>query len=226
MARIPNAMRLNLRLLLFLLLAPALPSEAELEWETVSAELTVPASGQVRHTFRFKNTGNETIHIESAKSSCSCVVVELGALSIPPGQSGELLAVSKPSPGSPPGSERGARIEVTTAEAPIRPHLLRIKLRTAREAGLEPAVLWWKAGGAALAKETQVQVPAGATVRLSEEALLSTEVECILAEPKDGRAVLSVRPRSTRQRLDLRLPVEFTTPGGVPERRTLFIRVE
>lgn len=226
MARIPNAMRLNLRLLLFLLLTPAIRSHAELEWETVSAELTVPASGQVRHSFRFKNTGLETVHIESAKSSCSCVVVELGALSIAPGQGGELVAVSKPAPASPPGSERGARIEVTTAEAPVRPHLLKIKLRTARVASLEPAVLWWKAGGPAAAKETQVLVPTGAAVRLSEDALQSTEVDCVLAEPKDGKVVLSVRPRSTRQRLDLRLPLEFTLPGSPPERRTLFIRVE
>jgi len=219
-------MRLNLRLLLFLLLTPTLRSHAELEWESVSAELTVPAPGEIRHSFRFKNTGAETIHIESVKSSCSCVVVELGSLAIAPGQTGELVAVSQPSPASPPGSERGARIEVRTAEAPVRPHVLRIKLRTAREASLEPALLWWKTGAATALKEVQVHVPFGATVRLSEEALQQTEVECALSEVKDGKAALSVRPRSTRQRLDLRLPVEFTSSGSPPERRTLFIRVE
>lgn len=219
-------MRLKRSLILCLLISAGARAGAELEWETLSAELTAPSTGQVRHSFRFKNTGKETINIENAKSSCSCIMVELSARSIAPGESGELVAVSKPDPGSPPGSERGARIEVTTAEAPIKPHTLRIKLRKDREAGLEPAVLWWKTGGAAVARETLVQVPIGVSVRLSEEALQQTEVECVLSDVNNGgTAVLSVRPRSTRQPLELRLPLEFDAPGKTPQRRTLFIRV-
>lgn len=227
MARLPITMLLKRSLILCLLLSAGARAGAELEWETLSAELTSPPAGQVRHSFRFKNTGRETIHIENAKSSCSCIMVELGERNIAPGESGELVAVSKPAPGSPPGSERGARIEVTTAEAPVKPHILRIKLRTDREAGLEPAVLWWQAGAPALAKETVVQVPFGTAVRLTDEALQHAEVECVLSEVKNGgTAILSVRPRSTRQPLELRLPLEFTSPGKTPERRTLFLRVQ
>jgi hypothetical protein len=215
------------RLILGLLLATAFHARAELEWETVSAELTVAAEDRGIHAFRFKNTGPDTIHIEDAKSSCSCVVVELGARTIAPGEGGELLALFKPAPGFPAGGERGAHIKVTTAETPAKPHVLRIKLRTDREASLEPAVLWWKRGSKAVAKETLVQVPLGAAVRLSEEALRQPDLECLLSEVQNGAsAVLSVRPRSTRQPLDIRLALEFTAPGNAPKVRTLFIRVQ
>ena len=49
---------------------------------------TVNDGEKVKHTYKFKNTGNEPLIIASAKGSCGCTVPKWPSEPIAPGQSG------------------------------------------------------------------------------------------------------------------------------------------
>jgi hypothetical protein len=52
-----------------------------------------------KHTFRFKNTGNEPLTIISAKASCGCTIPKKPEEPVMPGEYGELEVVFKPKQG-------------------------------------------------------------------------------------------------------------------------------
>ena len=51
---------------------------------------TVKEGEKVRHTYKFKNTGNEPLVISSAKGSCGCTVPKWPSEPIAPGASGQI----------------------------------------------------------------------------------------------------------------------------------------
>lgn len=46
----------------------------------------------VKHVFKFKNTGDDTLRLSNVLSTCGCTIPEWTKKPIPPGGSGEILA--------------------------------------------------------------------------------------------------------------------------------------
>lgn len=75
---------------------------------------------KVRHTYKFKNTGNEPLIITSAKGSCGCTVPQWPKDPIPPGGSGQ-IDVEFDSKGKP--GKQTKRVTVTANTVPAQTFL-------------------------------------------------------------------------------------------------------
>jgi hypothetical protein len=78
---------------------------------------TVTDGEKVRHTYKFKNTGNEPLVISSAKGSCGCTVPKWPSEPIPPGGSGQ-IDVEFDSKGKP--GKQTKRVTVTANTVPAQ----------------------------------------------------------------------------------------------------------
>ena len=81
---------------------------------------TVDDGEKVRHTYKFKNTGNEPLIITSAKGSCGCTVPKWPADPIPPGGDGQ-IDVEFDSKGKP--GKQTKRVTVTANTVPAQTFL-------------------------------------------------------------------------------------------------------
>lgn len=81
---------------------------------------TVMDGEKVKHTYKFKNTGNEPLIITSAKGSCGCTVPKWPSEPIPPGGSGQIDVEfdSKCKPG-----KQTKRVTVTANTVPAQTFL-------------------------------------------------------------------------------------------------------
>lgn len=75
---------------------------------------------KVRHTYKFKNTGNEPLIISSAKGSCGCTVPQWPKDPIAPGESGQ-IDVEFDSKGKP--GKQTKRVTVTANTVPAQTFL-------------------------------------------------------------------------------------------------------
>lgn len=67
---------------------------------------TIKAGEKVKHTFKFKNTGNEPLVLSDARSTCGCTVPTWPREPIAPGKSGEITVVFDSSGKGGPQSKR------------------------------------------------------------------------------------------------------------------------
>lgn len=81
---------------------------------------TVTDGEKVKHTYKFKNTGNEPLIISSAKGSCGCTVPKFSSDPIPPGGSGQ-IDVEFDSKGKP--GKQTKRVTVTANTVPAQTFL-------------------------------------------------------------------------------------------------------
>ena len=81
---------------------------------------TVDDGEKVRHTYKFKNTGNEPLIISSAKGSCGCTVPKWSSDPIAPGQTG-VIDVEFDSKGKP--GKQTKRVTVTANTVPAQTFL-------------------------------------------------------------------------------------------------------
>jgi len=75
---------------------------------------------KVRHTYKFKNTGNEPLIISSAKGSCGCTVPKFSSDPVAPGQTG-VIDVEFDSKGKP--GKQTKRVTVTANTVPAQTFL-------------------------------------------------------------------------------------------------------
>jgi hypothetical protein len=81
---------------------------------------TVEEGEKVKHTYKFKNTGNEPLIIASAKGSCGCTVPKWPSDPIAPGQTG-VIDVEFDSKGKP--GKQTKRVTVTANTVPAQTFL-------------------------------------------------------------------------------------------------------
>ena len=81
---------------------------------------TVDDGEKVKHTYKFKNTGNEPLVISNAKGSCGCTVPKYSTDPIAPGGTGEIVVEfdSKGKPG-----KQTKRVTVTANTVPAQTFL-------------------------------------------------------------------------------------------------------
>jgi len=107
--------------------AAALPALADLEWETQRINHTASiADDKAEVAFKFTNTGDKPVTIESVRTSCGCTTAELDKKTYAPGGSGKVtttfafgdrtgtqhkritIRTSTPAPGIAPGIAPGS----------------------------------------------------------------------------------------------------------------------
>ena len=81
---------------------------------------TVEEGEHVKHTYKFKNTGNEPLIIASAKGSCGCTVPKFSSDPVAPGQTG-VIDVEFDSKGKP--GKQTKRVTVTANTVPAQTFL-------------------------------------------------------------------------------------------------------
>lgn len=81
---------------------------------------TVKEGEKVKHTYKFKNTGNEPLVISSAKGSCGCTVPKWPSEPIAPGATGQ-IDVEFDSKGKP--GKQTKRVTVTANTVPAQSFL-------------------------------------------------------------------------------------------------------
>lgn len=84
---------------------------------------TIKQDTENKHVFKFTNTGNEPLIIESASGSCGCTVPNYPKQPIPPGGTGEIEVEYKP------GKQENAQTKTVTIVANTEPRetVLRVK---------------------------------------------------------------------------------------------------
>ncbi|WP_083261184.1 DUF1573 domain-containing protein [Crocinitomix algicola] len=104
------------------------PADNKLEATTIEYMQEKHNFGNVRypsenlHTFRFKNTGNAPLVIESAKASCGCTVPNKPEEPIMPGEFGEMDVIFRPKEGQ-AGQVVTKRVTVTANTEPKQTYL-------------------------------------------------------------------------------------------------------
>ncbi|WP_309382430.1 DUF1573 domain-containing protein [Cerasicoccus frondis] len=142
-------------LILFFSLLATLVLNAELVFETTSVDGGVAKLGEKEFVakFPFKNTGDSTITILSAKSSCGCTVPALAKKVYAPGESGEITATFSFDART---GHQQKTISVITDSEPKRA-TLRLEITIPEIMTIKPRVVFWNVGSEPLeAKQFQV----------------------------------------------------------------------
>ncbi len=79
---------------LFLMLATfsfAQQKQAKITFENIAIDFGDIKEGEIKkHTFKFKNTGNDILVLFDIRTTCGCTATEWTRQPIPPGESGEV----------------------------------------------------------------------------------------------------------------------------------------
>lgn len=212
----------NMSLLCFLLgLGNAL---GDLVWENPTQSVAAPPSGkEARVMFPFQNTGTYPLHIETIQTSCACLTAELSKRVIAAGERGTLTAkirtIGKP-------ASRTATIELVTAEAPSKPIRLQFEIQEPFTPSIEPALLWWEAGGDPRPRTAIVRLPKDAVLKTPQLPAESPFYSTVTSPTDDLVWKIAITPRRNDAPAEAQLPLEYLLPkSGAPEKLTLFLRI-
>ena len=84
---------------------------------------TIDEGDKVEHIFKFKNSGDEPLIINSAKGSCGCTVPEYPKDPIAPGKTGEIKVTYKP------GKQKGVQTKTVTIIGNTNPSTTQIRIK-------------------------------------------------------------------------------------------------
>lgn len=145
-------------LMALLLMAPGLWAALEFETTSVNGGTVGHEQKQFVAKFPFKNTGDSTIKILSANSSCGCTVPALSKDVYAPGESGEITATFDF--GARTGRQQ-KNITVVTDGEPQR-ITLRLSVTIPEVLTIQPRVVFWNIGAEEIGpKEFQITLGEG-----------------------------------------------------------------
>ena len=142
------------------------PVLADLEWQTQRINYTASiADDKAEVAFRFTNTGDLPVTIESVRTSCGCTTAKLDKHIYQPGETGEVTAVfafgdrtgaqhkritvksSEPAPGSSPGSN-SAEGDSSESEPVVHEDYLYLKVTIPEPVKVRPRIVYRRPGEA------------------------------------------------------------------------------
>jgi hypothetical protein len=137
----PNHLKL---IVLVMLLGLAQRGHAELKWEQTVIELhPAPGDKSALGTFKYRNEGDQPVHIKSVQTSCGCTTTSKMKDVIAPGESGELAATLKI--GSSLGTvtlNKTVTVETDDPKSPVTELTLRAVIPPLIE--LQPSFVYWQ----------------------------------------------------------------------------------
>jgi hypothetical protein len=118
---------------------------SSLAWgqDKISTEVIEGEQMEVKAAFPFKNTGDHSVTITGAQSSCGCTTAALDKKTYAPGESGQIAVVFHPADRT---GMQEKYITVTTDEPNQPPVKLLFEINIKQFLTVEPRLLAWKVG--------------------------------------------------------------------------------
>lgn len=195
------------------LFALAQSALASLKWEQTQVELhPKPGEATAVGSFKYKNEGNETIHIKSVHTSCGCTTAERKKDDIAPGESGEITATFKI--GSSTGTAtKTVQVETDDPSAPIMVLTLRAIIPQMVE--IQPTFLYWENSEAPKVKLIKVKTAKELQVQKLNVTSSSPVFETKVTSNRTNEFQIEVKPHDTSRALNATLTVQPDN-GGKP----------
>lgn len=181
-------------------------ASAALTWDTNQVELHPKISDKtaVAH-FKFKNTGDKPVKINSVHPSCGCTTAKLAHDVIAPNESGEITATFNI--GQRTGVQRKT-ITVMTDDQPDTPTILTLTTNIPQLLTVTPVFLFWSAKDELSPKSIKVTVGA------------EYPVEKLTVTPTDKAIATEVKPGADKKTFEI---VVTPTASGRPINASLKI---
>jgi hypothetical protein len=198
---------------------------AELKWDTLTIERSVPADvTKVEAVFRFRNAGPAPVTIETLTPACSCTAVHVPKPTYAPGEAGEIRAVLDT--GGRPGRREGT-INLTTDDQPGQTTVLTIAADVRALFTCEPRVILWKQGEPALEKPVEIRAEPGERI-LGVSPQADPAAASVRTEAVDGGLAfrLWLRPLSAGAPATIQVPVLVRMEGHAPPPARIFLIVK
>jgi len=184
-----------------------------MEWEKTTEEIATDGVGPRNVSFRFKNTGERPIIIQSVSTSCGCTVIKPEKREYGPGEVGVLPVTHKPLPG---GGVRSYRINVQTDEGGGRQHTLFLRVTNQPRFALQPRVVTWEQGEQRGAKKLELRVkvddPSKVVAARADKDVVDVS---IIDEQEPGRKTVVITPKAEMGGFSGRVRVQLVTEPAV-----------
>jgi hypothetical protein len=180
--------------------------------------------GQTAETalFRFTNTSEQEIRIESVRASCGCTAPELKKRVYAPGESGEVKAIF--TFGSRVGEQRKPVVVKTSEPATYQ---LTIRGTIPELVRLQPRMVRWSLGEEPMVKTISIEVSPEAHLRFVDLEPSNGDF-AVQASPgeKEGQQIVSLIPKSTEKQTRASINARFENAEGetVLHRLYAFVR--
>jgi hypothetical protein len=202
----------------------SLLSAEALQWDQRVIEKTATRQEIVKVAFRFKNTSDQQITIQSVTPSCDCTTAELKKNSFAPGEQGQIDVVFNVGDGT--GTEFKS-ITVTTAQDPSDPIELLLKVQIPGLMEITPRLLTWQVGAEPAEKCVDISLVAEPVVTVtgikSKDPEMETRLETIVP---NRQYRLFVKPASTaRPRHSTFIITTTTASNALPETQIIYGQV-
>jgi len=196
----------------------------QLTWDKTEQSFdATPQDKSVVARYKFTNTGNEPIKIQSVLTSCGCTSAALAKTEYAPGESGE-IAVNFVFGGH--TGRQTKSIMVSTSAAPGQPVVLKLHVYIQERVTVEPEVVFWRTGEPPGPKLIRIAIAGETPVKILSVNSNNPEMTVKLREVKPGREYEAlVTPDSAVRQASATLIIRTDYPPDNPETRYAYARV-
>ncbi|HEX8311071.1 MAG TPA: DUF1573 domain-containing protein [Chthoniobacteraceae bacterium] len=205
----------------FFLFATA--ASAQLKWDNPVQEFhRTPEDRFVETRFTFRNAGTQPVTIKKVRTTCGCTSAVPDKKSYGPGETGDVKV--KFTFGSRIGQQRKTATVITDAEQ--QPTVLDLRVWVQEPLTIQPALVFWRIGEAADAKEVRLTA-SGAPIRVTSVTSSNPQLIASLQAVEEGKSyVVSVRPKDTARKETAELTLETNHPPDAPRRYRIHARIK
>ena len=203
----------------------ALTGAEPLQWDQRVIEKTAVRHEIVKVAFRFKNTSDRPVTIQSVTPSCDCTTAELKKATFAPGEQGQIDVVYNVADSM--GTEFKS-IAVTIADNPNESIELLLKVQIPRLVEITPLLLTWRIGEEPVEKSVDISLVAEPVISVTGVSTKDANMEPRLVTIVPNRAYrLFVKPGSTARPRRTAFSITTITSGSAaPEAQIVFGQVQ
>ena len=173
--------------------------------------------------YKFTNTGNKPVKIESVRTSCGCTTAALSKSEYAPGESGDIEAKFTFSGRT---GKQEKTILVATSDAPEQPTILKLHVYIQEVVKIEPEVVLWRVGEQPDPKAIHIAIADDASVKILSVTSDNPALKVKLTELKPGKEYeAQITPDSVAQPVAATLMIRTDYPPNNPETKYAYARV-
>jgi Protein of unknown function (DUF1573) len=198
---------------------------AQITWDKTEQTFdATPQDKAVIARYKFTNTGNKPIKIQSVLTSCGCTTATLTKKEYAPEESGEIVAQYTFFGHT---GRQDKSIMVSTSAAPGQPTVLKLHVYIQEPISIEPQLVLWRVGEQPGPKAIRIAVAGDRAVKILSVISDNPVIKVKLTEVKPGREYeAQVTPDSATQRASATLIIRTDYPPDNPQTRYAYVRVK
>jgi hypothetical protein len=214
-----------MRLLPFIFCLCVSSASAQLTWEKTEQTFdATPQDQAVVAKYKFTNTGNKPIKIQSILTSCGCTTAALTKNEYAPGESGEIEARYTFSGHT---GRQDKRIMVSTSAAPGQPTVLKLHVNIQERVSIVPQLVLWRVGEQPGPKAIRIAIAGDTAVKILSVSSDNPAIKVRLREVKPGKEYeAQVTPESLAQQATATLIIRTDYPPDNPQTKYAYARVK